>query len=105
MAWEALRMIKGMWGSASFSHDGEYFKCTNVELGIPLVQKPHPPIWMPTRGRESIEEAASTGVSTIQWVPPTTKVVRAAVDHYHEVHRRAHHGGRKPPFVLRREYH
>jgi len=103
MAWEALRMIKGMWGSASFSHDGEYFKCTNVELGIPLVQKPHPPIWMPTRSRESIEEAASTGVSTIQWVPPKMTVVRAAFDHYREVYQRAQPAGRKPHIGLMRE--
>ncbi len=38
-------------------------------LSIPLVQKPHPPLWMPTRSKDSIEEAASTGVSTVQWVP------------------------------------
>jgi alkanesulfonate monooxygenase SsuD/methylene tetrahydromethanopterin reductase-like flavin-dependent oxidoreductase (luciferase family) len=96
MAWEALHMIMGIWGSESYSYEGEYFKCKNVELGIPLVQKPHPPIWMPTRSRESIEEAASTGVSTIQWVPPKMKVVRGAFDYYREVYQRAQPAGAKP---------
>ena len=43
MAWEALHMIKGIWANSTYSYAGEYFKCKNVELGIPLVQKPHPP--------------------------------------------------------------
>jgi len=47
IAWEALHMIKGIWANATYSYEGEYFKCKNVELGIPLVQKPHPPLWMP----------------------------------------------------------
>jgi alkanesulfonate monooxygenase SsuD/methylene tetrahydromethanopterin reductase-like flavin-dependent oxidoreductase (luciferase family) len=103
MTLEALRMIKGMWSSASYSYEGEYFKCTNVEMCIPLVQKPHPPIWMPTRSRDSIEEAASTGISTVQWVPPGMKAVRAAFDYYREVYRRAKPPGRKPHMGLMRE--
>jgi alkanesulfonate monooxygenase SsuD/methylene tetrahydromethanopterin reductase-like flavin-dependent oxidoreductase (luciferase family) len=66
---EALRVIKGIWTHASFTFEGRYFKCKEVDLSIPLVQKPHPPLWMPTRSKESIEEAASTGISTVQWVP------------------------------------
>src|SRR5713226_1750847 len=103
MMLEAFHMIKGMWGSPSYTYEGEYFKCKNVELGIPLVQKPHPPIWMPTRSPESIEEAASTGVSTIQWVPPKMKVVRAAFDHYRDVYQRVQTPGRKPHIGLMRE--
>jgi alkanesulfonate monooxygenase SsuD/methylene tetrahydromethanopterin reductase-like flavin-dependent oxidoreductase (luciferase family) len=103
MAWEALRMIKGIWANRSYSYDGEYFKCKNVELGIPLVQKPHPPLWMPTRSRESIEEAAALGVSTVQWVPPKMKVVRAAFDHYREVYQQARPAGTQPHIGLMRE--
>ncbi len=103
MAWEALRMIKGIWANPSYSHEGEYFKCKNVELGIPLVQKPHPPIWMPTRSRESIEEAAATGVSTVQWVPPKMPMVRAAFDHYREVYQHEQPAGPKPRIGLMRE--
>ena len=103
MAMEALRMIKGMWTNASYSYEGDYFKCKGVELGIPLVQKPHPPIWMPTRSRESIAEAACNGISTIQWVPPKMKVVRAAFDYYREVYQRTKPEGRKPHIGLMRQ--
>ena len=103
MAWEALRMIKGIWANSSYSYEGAYFKCKNVELGIPLVQQPHPPLWMPTRSRESLEEAASLGVSTIQWVPPRMKVIRAAFDHYRDAYQRAQPSGRKPHIGLMRE--
>ena len=103
MAWEALRMIKGIWANPSYSYEGEYFKCKNVELGIPLVQQPHPPLWMPTRSRESLEEAASLNMSTVQWVPPRMKVIRAAFDHYREVYQHARPAGRKPHIGLMRE--
>jgi len=103
MMWEAFRIIKGMWENPSYSYEGEYFKCKNVELGIPLVQKPHPPLWMPTRSRESIEDAASMGISTVQWVPPRMKVVRAVFDQYREVYRRVQPAGRKPHIGLMRE--
>ena len=26
MAWEALRVIKGIWGNPSYSYEGEYFE-------------------------------------------------------------------------------
>jgi alkanesulfonate monooxygenase SsuD/methylene tetrahydromethanopterin reductase-like flavin-dependent oxidoreductase (luciferase family) len=67
------------------------------------VQKPHPPLWMPTRSRESIEEAASTGISTVQWVPAGMKAVRAAFDQYREVYRRTKPAGPKPHMGLMRE--
>ena len=103
IAWEALRMIKGIWANPSYSYEGEHFKCKNVELGIPLVQKPHPPLWMPTRSPESLEEAASLNVSTVQWVPPRMKVIRAAFDHYRDAYQRAQPSGRKPHIGLMRE--
>lgn len=103
MAREALRMIKGMWANSPYSYQGEYFSCKEVELGIPLLQKPHPPLWMPTRNPESIAEAASTGVSTIQWVPPKMSVVRQAFDHYREVYQRERPPGPKPHIGMMRE--
>src|SRR5262245_66413607 len=52
---------------------------------------------------ESLEEAASLGVSTIQWVPPRMKVIRAAFDHYRDAYQRAQPSGRKPHIGLMRE--
>jgi alkanesulfonate monooxygenase SsuD/methylene tetrahydromethanopterin reductase-like flavin-dependent oxidoreductase (luciferase family) len=58
---------------------------------------------MPTRSKDSIEEAASTGVSTIQWVPAGMKAARKAFDEYREVYQSAKPTGRKPHIGLMRE--
>ncbi len=86
MTLEALRIIKGIWTHETFSFEGRHFKCKDVDLSIPLVQKPHPPLWMPTRSKDSIEEAASSGISTVQWVPSGMKAVRKAFDEYREAY-------------------
>ncbi len=103
MTLEALRIIRGIWGNPSYSYEGRFFKCINAELSVPLVQKPHPPLWMPTRSKDSIEEAASTGISTVQWVPAGMKATRTAFDHYREAYHRTAPNGRKPHMGLMRE--
>ena len=74
--WEAFEVMKGVWSNPIFDYDGQYFKCKRVQLSIPLVQKPFPPFWLPTRSRESIELAVKHGMSTAQWCPPKPKLVR-----------------------------
>lgn len=103
MTLESLAIIKGIWTHETFSYDGKYFKVKDIDSSIPLVQKPHPPMWMPTRSKESIEEAASSGVSTIQWVPGGMKAVRKAFDEYREVYQRTQPAGPKPHIGLMRE--
>ena len=58
---------------------------------------------MPTRSKDSIEEAASSAISTVQWVPSGMKAVRKAFDEYREVYRRTKPDGRKPHIGLMRE--
>jgi alkanesulfonate monooxygenase SsuD/methylene tetrahydromethanopterin reductase-like flavin-dependent oxidoreductase (luciferase family) len=103
MTLEALQIIKGIWTHETFSFEGRYFKCKDIDSSIPLVQKPHPPLWMPTRSKDSIEEAASTAVSTIQWVPSGMKAVRMAFDEYREVYHRTKPSGPRPHIGLMRE--
>lgn len=103
MTLEALRIIRGIWANPSFSYEGRFFQCTNAELSVPLVQKPHPPLWMPTRSKDSIEEAASTSISTVQWVPSGMKATRTAFDHYRDIYRRHKPAGPKPHMGLMRE--
>jgi alkanesulfonate monooxygenase SsuD/methylene tetrahydromethanopterin reductase-like flavin-dependent oxidoreductase (luciferase family) len=105
MALEALRIIKGIWTHESFTFEGKYFKCKDIDSSIPLVQKPHPPLWMPTRSKDSIEEAASSAISTIQWVPAGMKAARRAFDEYREVYQsqRMKPAGSKPHIGLMRE--
>ena len=58
---------------------------------------------MPTRSKDSIEEAASNGMSTVQWVPSGMKAVRKAFDEYRKAYRRARAIGKKPHMGLMRE--
>ena len=58
---------------------------------------------MPTRSKESIEEAATTGISTVQWVPSGMKATRKAFDEYRDAYQRAKPAGRKPHMGLMRE--
>jgi alkanesulfonate monooxygenase SsuD/methylene tetrahydromethanopterin reductase-like flavin-dependent oxidoreductase (luciferase family) len=103
MAMEALHIIRGIWANQSFSFEGRFFNCHNAELSVPLVQKPHPPLWMPTRSKDSIEEAAATGISTVQWVPSGMKATRTAFDQYRGAFHRHKPTGPKPRMGLMRE--
>jgi alkanesulfonate monooxygenase SsuD/methylene tetrahydromethanopterin reductase-like flavin-dependent oxidoreductase (luciferase family) len=103
MTLEALRIIRGIWSNRSYSYQGRFFSCRDVELSVPLVQKPHPPLWMPTRSKDSIEEAASTGISTVQWVPSGMKATRSAFDQYRAAYHRHKPAGPKPHMGLMRE--
>ena len=101
--WEAFAIMKGMWDNPVFQFEGNYFKCYDVQLGIPLVQKPYPPFWLPTRSPESVEIAASQGMSTVQWCPPKTEVVREIFDYYREVYHRSKPAGPKPNIAVMRQ--
>lgn len=101
--WEAFEVMKGVWDNRVFDYEGKYFTCRNVQLGIPLVQKPYPPFWLPTRNVESIKEAASRGMSTVQWCVPRTQVVRGLFDRYREVYESVKPPGRQPFFAMMRE--
>jgi alkanesulfonate monooxygenase SsuD/methylene tetrahydromethanopterin reductase-like flavin-dependent oxidoreductase (luciferase family) len=103
MTLEALQIIRGIWTHESFSFEGRYFKCKDIDLSIPLVQKPHPPLWMPTRSKDSIAEAAASAISTIQWVPAGMKAARRAFDDYRAAYRRVKPFGAKPHIGLMRE--
>jgi alkanesulfonate monooxygenase SsuD/methylene tetrahydromethanopterin reductase-like flavin-dependent oxidoreductase (luciferase family) len=103
MTLEALQVIKGIWTNDTFSFDGRYFKCKDIDLSIPLVQKPHPPLWMPARSKDSIDEAATSGISTVQWVPSGMAAVRKAFDYYRAVYQRAPRPGPAPHLGLMRE--
>lgn len=101
--WEAFKIMKGVWDNPTYDYEGQYFKCKDVQLGIPLVQKPYPPFWIPTRSPESVAIAASEGMSTVQWCPPKSEVVREIFDYYREVYHRTKPQGPKPNISVMRE--
>lgn len=55
---EGSAVIRRAWTEPNFSFDGKYNHLKNVTVMPPVVQSPHPPIWLAARGPKSIGRAA-----------------------------------------------
>ena len=56
---EAWDVIRRAWTEESFSHEGRFFKYSDVAIWPRPVQQPKPPVWIPvTSSKETIEWAA-----------------------------------------------
>jgi alkanesulfonate monooxygenase SsuD/methylene tetrahydromethanopterin reductase-like flavin-dependent oxidoreductase (luciferase family) len=79
---EGLDIIRKAWTEETFSHDGRFFKYTDISIWPRPYQQPHPPIWVPFTGsKETIEWAARNNFSAVL---PDFKpgVVEDIVGHY-----------------------
>jgi probable F420-dependent oxidoreductase len=103
---EAIDVLREVWETDSFEHDGRHFKAIGqVSLPAPI-QRPHPPLWIGGNGRQARERAARYGQG---WTPlildeqsaRTTRTpainspaaLGVAID---DLHRRAEAAGRDP---------
>lgn len=55
---ESLTCIRGLWGDAPFTHEGEFFRFREADLAPKTVQKPHPPIVLGGGGKGLLRVAA-----------------------------------------------
>ncbi|HZR84195.1 MAG TPA: LLM class flavin-dependent oxidoreductase [Candidatus Binatia bacterium] len=55
---ESLTCIRGLWGDAPFTHDGEFFHFRDADIAPRTVQKPHPPIVLGGGGKGLLRVAA-----------------------------------------------
>lgn len=55
---ESLTCIRGVWGDAPFSHEGEFYHFQAADLRPKTVQKPHPPIVLGGGGKGVLRIAA-----------------------------------------------
>jgi probable F420-dependent oxidoreductase len=55
---ESLTCIRGLWGDAPFSHDGEFYRFHEADLQPKTVQKPHPRIVLGGGGKGLLRVAA-----------------------------------------------
>lgn len=58
---EGVEVIRRAFTERNWSHEGKFYRLTNVTLSPPPVQKPHPPIWLAARGPKSIARLAEHG--------------------------------------------
>ena len=70
---EALAVMKMAWTGADVSVDGRGFSARGVTVQPPVVQQPHPPLWIHGNGPWGIERAARMGQG---WVAMMTNEVR-----------------------------
>lgn len=55
---ESLTCLRGLWGDAPFTHEGEFFRFREADLAPKTVQKPHPPIVLGGGGKGLLRVAA-----------------------------------------------
>jgi probable F420-dependent oxidoreductase len=55
---ESLTCMRGLWGDAPFTHDGEFFHFRDADIAPRTVQKPHPPIVLGGGGKGLLRVAA-----------------------------------------------
>ena len=63
---ESVNMIRGMWTTPEYTHEGSHYSVRQANLVPPPVQQPHPPIYIAaTRTPETLEFAVSNGFPTM----------------------------------------
>jgi alkanesulfonate monooxygenase SsuD/methylene tetrahydromethanopterin reductase-like flavin-dependent oxidoreductase (luciferase family) len=60
---EAMEVMLGAWSDGTFSHRGRYFALEKqAPLSPPLLQHPHPPLYVSAQSEESLRFAAAHGL-------------------------------------------
>lgn len=72
---EAIKLMRRLWTEEGVTHEGRFFKVTNLTIGPRPIQSPHPPIWMGGSADSALKRAAKfangyiCGSSAIQEFP------------------------------------
>lgn len=95
---EQLDIIKGVWTHPDrFSYEGQFYYIPEMELVPRPVQHPHPPIYVASFSRPSLEKAATMGENVI-FAPFAAAMVfgsvQEAVAHFRELSAQHGHAGR-----------
>lgn len=102
--WECYQMIRGIWANPDgYDYEGKYYSCKGAKVSMPFVQKPHPPMWLPSRNESSLKRAAFEGISTIQWVAPRLRIVRELFDVFRDACKKTNLPGPRPRLGMLRE--
>jgi alkanesulfonate monooxygenase SsuD/methylene tetrahydromethanopterin reductase-like flavin-dependent oxidoreductase (luciferase family) len=63
---EVLEVLVQSWTSTEpFSHEGKYWRFEDIVVGPPVVQRPHPPLWMGAGSPDSIRAVAQRGYNLL----------------------------------------
>jgi alkanesulfonate monooxygenase SsuD/methylene tetrahydromethanopterin reductase-like flavin-dependent oxidoreductase (luciferase family) len=63
---EIVAFLKAAWtGETRFSHHGQIWDFDDIAIDPPVVQKPHPPMWVGAASTDSIRRAGEQGMSLL----------------------------------------
>ena len=63
---ESVNMIKGMWTTPDYTYEGKYYSARQANIVPPVVQRPHPPIYIAaTRTQATLDYAVAQGFPTM----------------------------------------
>ena len=81
---ESLEIIRRAWTEDPFEYAGQFWQVPSLSVGPKPIQKPHPPIYRGTLGRESFEGAGKIGDNAfiVPWLSAPHPEVRARLGHY-----------------------
>jgi alkanesulfonate monooxygenase SsuD/methylene tetrahydromethanopterin reductase-like flavin-dependent oxidoreductase (luciferase family) len=92
---EALALIKRAWTEPTFSYEGRFFSCKNVNLSPRPYQRPHPPVRVAANSADTFPVVGAQGdtVMVAGRVGPLKGLV-PNIRAYREAYRTAGHDGR-----------
>jgi alkanesulfonate monooxygenase SsuD/methylene tetrahydromethanopterin reductase-like flavin-dependent oxidoreductase (luciferase family) len=101
---EALDVMLGVWQHDTFTHRGRYFQVDKrTPLSPPLVQRPHPPLYVSAQSRESLRWAAERDVPFGQ-IDARIPDCQADQDYYRQVQVASGHAPAPRLFLTREVY-
>lgn len=67
---EGLDIMLEAWKGKRFSHKGRHWQFNDVEVGPPVTQRPHPPLYVAGVSEETVDIAASRGLPLLLSLEP-----------------------------------
>ncbi|HUZ75696.1 MAG TPA: LLM class flavin-dependent oxidoreductase [Stellaceae bacterium] len=101
---ESLDLILKVWADKDFVHSGKYFKIEKrTPLSPPLVQHPHPPLYISAQSRDSLRWAAENDIPFGQ-IDALIEDCQRDQEYYREVQKASGHPLRPRLFLTREVY-
>ncbi|MFC5719501.1 LLM class flavin-dependent oxidoreductase [Streptomyces gamaensis] len=94
LTWEAAELLRAACGAEGpFDFEGPVHTLREVCLSFPALQRPHPPLWIPTTNRGTLRRLAGIGAHTASTMIVPRPAMAPVYRHYVERWRAAGHTG------------
>ncbi len=81
---ECLALMKLLWSGQEVSFEGRYWTVHRARVGVPPVQKPHPPVWIAAQSELAARRAATMGDGCLLGPQQSWEDLRRLASVYHE---------------------